>query len=358
MSALCLITAIVLAGAVLLWVGFVRQRHSLASSAHGATRLEVQTADGWVIHAYHRAPRVRLFEEPVVLCHGFANDFSFLEFLPPQNVAQFLTNLGFDTYSIDHRGDRSSRPPDWFVDATFDDLVQYDIPAILKTVVAHSKRERVLWVGHSLGGLLGLVSAAVNPTIAAICTIGSPFFFRMKTLLRVLRVGQWLSPGGLFPLDFMGGVLAPLAGLVKADKLGALTANVRNIDLKSQTALLANGTSPLWRGVLRQLEDWARHDAFRSVDGTIDYRAQARALQIPVLVVAGTVDQLAPLSMSREYYETLTTSDKVFVGCGREYGHVEDYGHGDLIIGRLAHREVYPVIGDWLMQHATAMGPL
>jgi len=356
MSALWLITFVVLAGATLVWVGFVQERYGFGDDRPSA--IEVVTADGWVIHAHHRRAKERRFAEPVVLCHGLATNFTFLEFLPPQNLALFITTLGFDTYSVDHRGDSTSTPPEWDNDANFDDLVRFDIPSILEVVTQHSKQPRVLWVGHSMGGLLGLASAALNPAIGAVCTIGSPVFFKLQSAYAwLLKLGQWMSPAGLFPTDFMGRMAAPFGGRVKVDRLVAMSGNMRNIDAASQRAMLANGTSPLWRGVMQQFEDWIRHNAFRSRDGKTDYRAQAAALQIPVMVVAGTVDGLAPLSISREYFEMLTTPDKTFAGFGREFGHVEDYGHGDLVIGRLAHREVYPVIGEWLAKNGTPLAP-
>ncbi len=354
MSAIVLVTLIVLAGAALLWVGFIQERYSLGGDRPIA--IEVITSDGWVIHAHHRAAKNRRFSEPVVLCHGLANNSSFFEFLPPQNLALFLTELGFDTYSVDHRGDANSRAPEWDNDATFDDLVQFDIPAILDVVLTHSNGQRVWWVGHSLGGLAGLASAAVSAKIAGVCTIGAPVYLKLGTPLRyLLRATQWLSPTGIFPIDFWSRVVAPLAARVKLDSWLAASANIRNIDAISQRALMAHVISPLWRGVMWQLEDWALNDVFRSRDGKTDYRAQAAALQIPILVMAGTVDGLATLEGSRSYFEMLTTSDKTFVGLGKEFGQVDDYGHGDLVIGRLAHQEVYPSIGEWLTKHA---GPL
>jgi pimeloyl-ACP methyl ester carboxylesterase len=352
MSALWLVTTIVIALALLLWVGFVQERYALSDDQ--PTAIEVVTPDGWVIHAHHRAAPDRKFIEPVVLCHGLANNFSFFELNPPANLARFLTNLGFDTYCIGHRGDPSSVPPDWPVDADFDDLVRLDVPSILKAVSVHSGQQRVLWVGHSLGGLLGLASAAITPTIVGVVTIGAPVFFKLHhAYTRLLKLGQWLSPSGLLPVDCVARVLAPFAARIEPGQWGDVSANLQNIDALSQRMVLANATSPVWRGVLRQLEDWVRHNAFRSRDFKTDYRAQTKALQRPLLVCAGTVDRLAPLSISREYFDLLTTPDKCFEGFGKEFGQREDYGHGDLVIGRLAHLDVYPVIGRWLVARAT-----
>ena len=45
---------------------------------------------------------------------------------------------------------RESGERDW----TVDDLVHYDVPAILDYVEGESGHDRVNWVGHSLGGML------------------------------------------------------------------------------------------------------------------------------------------------------------------------------------------------------------
>ncbi|MBL9038934.1 MAG: alpha/beta fold hydrolase, partial [Archangium sp.] len=315
----------------------------------------VATHDGWRLNVWVRRAATKRFREPVVLCHGLGNTHAFFEFIAPQNFAAFLTGLGFDTYTVDVRGTRGTVPPHWPADATFDDIVSHDVPAVLKVVCDDAKVEQVLWVGHSLGGLIGLAAAPSTPQVKAVCTVGSPVFFQLHPRTRwLLRAGQWLSPAGLFPLDWLALAAAPMAGRFDVPWANA-SINPRNVTGATQRFLLANAIAPMWRGVLRQLEDWVTHDAFRSLDRSVDYRAGAAGLAIPVLVVAGTVDGLAPEAASRKYFDALTTTDKQLLVFGASAGHEQDYGHGDLVIGERAHLEVYPAVGEWLSARASPL---
>jgi pimeloyl-ACP methyl ester carboxylesterase len=150
---------------------------------------------------------------------------------------------------------------------------------------------------------------------------------------------------------------SPLAGRLPTPRL-VRVANLGNISPGMQR--LAAGTifAPMWRGVLEQLQDWTTHDAFRSRDARVDYRAAVAGLRAPLLVVGGTVDPLAPLPASEALYALAGSEDRQLARFGRAFGHLEDYGHGDLVLGLHAHQEVYPVIEAFLQARATPMpGP-
>jgi homoserine acetyltransferase len=111
--------------------------------------------------------------------------------------------------------------------------------------------------------------------------------------------------------------------------------------------------SSMSRKVLLQFQDWIRHDAFRSFDGSVDWRAGLSRLQLPVLVMGGSVDRLATVENLHAQYALLTAPDRTLHVFGKDRGDRMDYGHGDLIFGAGAPREVYPVIRAWLEAHAT-----
>lgn len=357
MSGVLLISliAVVVVGA---WVVAVQSLYSLREDR--PTRLEATTADGWSLAVWHRPPAVRRFEEPVILCHGLANNHAFLEFRAPQNLAQFLAGAGFDCYSVDLRGAGASKPPPfgpW--DATVDDHVRLDVPAILELVRRTSGAGgRIIWVGHSLGGLVGLASSSgpLENQLRAIVTIGSPAFFKFpRRLAWLIRLARWLSPWGQFNATIVKAV-APFAGRVHTE-LASASANLRNIGSEAQRFLVGNVFAPMWRGVLLQLEDWVTNDCFRSLDREVDYRAGLAKLAAPALVIGGTVDLLAPPDAQRALFDSLTTPDRQLALFGRSYGHSAEYGHGDLVVGLKAHEEVYPVIRDFLVARATAVVP-
>ncbi len=72
-----------------------------------------------------------------------------------------------------------------------------------------------------------------------------------------------------------------------------------------------------------------------------------------MLVIGGSRDRLAPPSCVRSQFEQLGSRDKTLMIFGPENGDRMDYGHGDLIFGEGAPREIYPAILRWLEARAT-----
>lgn len=317
--------------------------------------LTVQTADGWALTAWFRPAKQRRFPLPVVLCHGLSNNHAIMEFRPPQNLALFLSEAGFDCYSVDLRGaGRSTAPDELPTDATVDDHVRLDVPALLDAIGERAGTQQVLWVGHSLGGAIGLAAATTSAKgrFAALVTIGSPVFFSYPSQLRwLIRLARALSPWGAFDATLIR-LLAPITGFVNPWKALATTANLENIEGLAQRFLLANVFAPIWKGVLQQLDDWIEGDHFRSLDRAIDYRAQLPSLDAPVLVIGGSIDALAPLAASRKLFDVLPAGRKQLALFGAEFGSSAEYGHGDLLVGRHAHEEIYPVVARFLTAQA------
>ena len=182
-------------------------------------------------------------------------------------------------------------------------------------------------------------------------TIGSPVFLSLpRSLPGLVRLARMASVWGQFDASLLRFV-APFVGWVTAPSIASASANLRNLDGVTQRFLVANAFAPIWRGVLGQLEDWMRNGVFRSVNREHDYRPGVVAITVPMLVIGGTVDFLAPPDLTRTYFELLTAPKRELVLFGKSYGHSVEYGHGDLIMGRQAHVEVYPVISRFLEAH-------
>ena len=129
------------------------------------------TEDGWRLGVRHyRSPNPDPGKLPVVLCHGLGLNATFWT-ITDNHLASQMAARGYDVFLFDFRGagensqvgrhDRINKvmrhtflrecgERDWNVD----DLVHYDVPAILDYVQRQTGRDRVNWVGHSLGGML------------------------------------------------------------------------------------------------------------------------------------------------------------------------------------------------------------
>jgi pimeloyl-ACP methyl ester carboxylesterase len=335
--------------AVAAWIAAVDGLYPLPEPR--PSRLTTTTVDGWTLTVWYRPAATRRHDAPVILCPGLANNATLFDLAPPQSLAAYLNHRGFDCYAVDLRGAGGSSAPDgdpW--DVSVDDYVLGDVPAVLDLLERRHGPGPRLWVGHSLGGLVGLAASghALAGRLAGIVTIGSPVFFRDAAFLRpLLKLGQWLAPWGAFDSSLMR-YLAPLAGRAPSPARGST--NLDNIEAGTQRLAAANLFAPMWRGVLGQLEDWLGRDVFGSRDGRIDYRAATASLEAPLLVIGGSVDQLVPESATRAYFELVASSPhrRSLALFGRAHGQADEYGHGDLLLGRRAHLDVYPVIADFL----------
>jgi hypothetical protein len=131
--------------------------------------------------------------------------------------------------------------------------------------------------------------------------------------------------------------------------------NPKAIAPKVLRKMYCNLVSSMGYRLLQQLADWNNHDAFRSRDRSVDYRARLRQLTTPVLVLGGSQDALATPDAVLRQGELLGSEDKTVMLFGRENGDALDYGHGDLLFGERAPLEVYPRIIRWVADRASPL---
>jgi pimeloyl-ACP methyl ester carboxylesterase len=351
-----LLVAAALLGVNGLWVLAVRWWYRLRTT--GPERLKVRCQDGWELTVHVRRAAHRRFEEPVLLCHGLAANRCTFDFEPPYSLAHVLAEAGFDCFSVEWRGIGASRSPprgSRWPDVTVDDLVTQDGPALIELALAQTGARRAFWVGHSLGGLVGYAVAQgpEGKKLAGLLALGSPVFFPPDPLIRrLIHVGSRAAWPRGFRNEWLSRTLAPFLGYITLP-LSDVIINPKHILPPTQRKVYANMMASMSRNVLRQLRDWIDHDAFRSFDGSVDWRAGLARLSLPVLVLGGSVDRLASPRNLRAQYELIGSPDKRLHVFGCERGDKMDYGHGDLLFGTGAPLEVHPEVRDWLEAHAT-----
>ncbi|HVP59333.1 MAG TPA: alpha/beta fold hydrolase [Myxococcaceae bacterium] len=315
------------------------------------------TPDGTRIAVHHRRPAVRRFVEPVLLCHGLAANYVNFDFDPPYSLAHAFAAAGFEVFSVDWRGAGASRAPRvwqrFLYDA--DDLIAQDGPALLAHALERTGAPRAFWVGHSLGALVGygVLGGPHGGRIGGLCALGAPVFFRYtRWVVRLSRLALWLAWPLAFRQRWLSIGLAPFLGRVTLP-LTEVLLNPKAIAPPVLRKMSCNLVSSMGYRLLRQLDDWSRHDAFRSRDGRIDYRARLRGVTTPVLVLGGIQDALATPQAVLGQAELLGSEDKTVRLFGRENGDTLDYGHGDLLFGEHAPMEVYPRIVCWVADRAS-----
>jgi pimeloyl-ACP methyl ester carboxylesterase len=320
----------------------------------------VETPDGWRLALHRHRPRGEGPRTPVVLCSGFSCNRHFIDYDEQYSLARFLARAGFDAWVLELRGRGLShptraceRPGRW----TFDDLARVDVPAAVEHVVRTTGRP-IAWVGHSMGGMVLYGYLATTPTapVRAGITIASPVVFSATSSMLLNRIGSWLlsvPTSDIVPqrlvLGLLWWILGPTAGL----EVGM---NTQNIDRAVVGRALRLSLSNVSRFKLQQLSRWAFEGVFASVDGQIDYRGELARVTTPLLVIAGSGDRVSPPATVRRALDHLPATSASYLEFGREHGHAVDYGHVDLVLGRAAPVEVFPVVARWLHEWATEPG--
>ncbi len=313
--------------------------------------LRAPTKDGWRLAVGRNLPRGSARRPPVLLVHGIAMNRQAFELgVDGYSLAAFLAEAGFDCFSLDLRGHGASRRPrgaarGWNLDT----YLAEDLPAALDAIRRETGAERVLYVGHSQGAVLGLAACGLYPErIAALAALAAPVQFDVQDRLRALVRYRFLPLGGRFLRPFVRSV-APFSG-VWHPRFADLAVNARNVAPPVYRRALANAIENLYPGVLAQFEAFIREDAFRSMDGAHDYRAALATCAQPALFVAAERDGLAPPAAVEGAYARWGGPKALRV-------FEDDFGHLDLLYGRRAPELVYPVVRDFLIAHSAEALP-
>jgi len=347
LSAVALLALAALAILGLLHYAFWSWR--LAAPTHEDEVVTASTRDGWTLHLGRRRPAGVARGPPVLLVHGIAMNRQAFDFgVERYSVAAFLSRAGLDCFALDLRGHgRSRRGPArrWNLDTHLTE----DLPAALDAIRRVTGEERVLYVGHSQGAILGMALCAQQPArVAALVALAGPAHFDAQPGLRTLVALRHLGLGRA--LRELARMAAPFAGLLHPSLL-SLSVNARNMERPIFRRFLSNAVEDLQPGVLEQYAAFIREDSFRSWDGTVDYRALLPACTQPALFVSAERDGLAPPAV-------VEAACRSWGGPKTYWSAGPDFGHSDLLLGRSAPEVVFPVIRDFLLaQSEVRAGP-
>jgi pimeloyl-ACP methyl ester carboxylesterase len=346
-----LAAALLAAGVVAAVLHYVFWQWKLRVTPGEDELLRAPTRDGWSLALGHRRARgATPRRPPVLLVHGIAMNRQAFDFgVERYSLAAHLAASGLECFTLDLRGHGASRLGPhgrWNLDT----YLREDLPAALDAIRARTGEARVLYVGHSQGAILGLAACALYPDrIRAVVALAGPAHFDVQERLRKLVVLRRWGLGRIVRVATR--MIAPFSGYWHPQVV-ELAVNMRNVERPVYRRVLANAMENLQPGVLDQFAAFIREDSFRSMDGTVDYRALLPRCAQPALFVSAEKDGLAPPAVVEAAFRR-------WGGPKRYWAAGRDYGHLDLLVGRNAPEVVFPMVRDFLLEQsdeATAGG--
>ncbi|MFC9790621.1 alpha/beta fold hydrolase [Rhodococcus sp. NPDC127528] len=271
------------------------------------------------------------------------------------SVVEYLKETGRDVYVVDYG-------PVNFADRArgFEHWVDDVVPDAVRVVSEDANGQQVHLAGWSLGGIFAVYAAAAHPELPlrSVTPIASPFDLRQVPLFATLRpLDRLFGPYTVAPFyKLFGTVPAPLTSLgfkaASVDKYltrpWTVLANLDDRDhleqieavdrfMSSMYAYPGRTFGQLYHVIMRSNEFATGH---MQIGGR---RVDLHAIDVPVLVVAGSGDGLAPKRAVLHLTELLTGSPDV------RYG-VFPGGHLGVLTGRAARDTLWPAFAEFLAE--------
>jgi len=251
---------------------------------------------------------------PLVIAHGTISNSEAV-----RGLGRYLTQLGFDCWLFEWGGHGQSTA--FSKQQDFEYPAFNDLPAAIAKIIQVTGQQRVYYDSHSGGGHLALMYLARNPE-------------RQKKIAGLVTVGAQATDAAL--------------GL-KYKARALVLWWVTNLFGRTPRVLVLVGTEGEPTRLLAQWSKWNLRQKWMGEDG-FDYMNGLAKINIPALSLAGSNDNIAPVSGCRKVYEALGSADKTWLVCSISNNFSKDFTHGQLIYGKAAKYEIYPRIGEWLMK--------
>ncbi|MFT4623560.1 MAG: pimeloyl-ACP methyl ester carboxylesterase [Myxococcota bacterium] len=297
-------------------------------------RVQYTSRDGWSAPLFYAPPAPGGSGEPVLIAHALGLGPDAYRYGGSDTLVGALTRAGFAVYLLTHRGDSTSVGSGRDHAADFDGIVSADVPAALAAVRTHSGFPEVHWVGHGLGGQLGLVGASRDSSgVATVCAIGAPVRFPgVRSEFRARHLALRLVPGHWrVPLRSAASWAAPVSG----DGVGIVVPAAR------ARGVMSFGSEDFPVAMLQQLMTWVREGRLTSRDGRVDWTAGLACGRVPLRVVAGEGDPI---------WAPAYTEAAAEIWAGEvEVQRVPGWTHLDAVLGSHADERVHGPLVRWLV---------
>ncbi|KAL1568381.1 hypothetical protein AAHA92_00003 [Salvia divinorum] len=248
-------------------------------------------------------------------------------------------------------------------DWDFDHYLEEDVPAAMEYIRAQSKPKdgRILAIGHSMGGILLYAmlarysSEGRDPGLAAVVTLASSLDYTsskssLKLLIPLADPAQALN----VPAVPLGALLSAAYPLTSSPPyvlswMNDLISAQDMMHPELLKKLVLNNFCTIPAKLLLQLTTAFKEGGLRNRNGTFFYKDHLPNSKVPVLALAGDRDLICPPEAVCETVKTIPEHLVTYKVFGELIG--PHYAHYDLVGGRLAVKQIYPCIIQFLSRY-------
>ena len=312
------------------------------------------TKDGWKLPVFIYSGNKN--KPAIIYLHGLGANHNNFNGYKGFSFAELFSKEGYGGYSIDFRGHGQSYPVSDKKTVSTDDMIYYDLPALLDFVRKMGVKKYFL-LGHSMGGMVALEYAALNkdPDLLGIVPVAGPVTFTVGTIRRIgklINLTKIIRPFtnkvyNRIPAYLLKPFVGYLMNLPELNFLG----NPENMNPQQLSTLLTRAVSDLPLSIVPQFKDAMEKKSYNFKNG-MSYFDPIKNISVPILMIAGSADNLVdPYSVIMEY-DRIASKDKTLVIAGQANGFRENYGHIDLVVGKYALEEIFTIINKWVINHS------
>lgn len=292
-------------------------------------------------------------EPPVLLVHGVGVNHRSHDALPDVSLARALAGAGRDVWLLTLRSGLAGLSYRERRRVRFLSMADHDVPEAIAYVLEATGAEQLDYVGYSMGGMLlyAALDRQLDPSrVRRVVVVGSPARVRspLPGLGLLAHTPRILIP--TLPLRLLGRSIAFMVDWLHTP-LHRILVNPQNMGRGESARALVNAIENIPGPLAADFAEWlASDDGDVAIEGRSVLVALER-LTMPALFLAGAGDRIAPpesVARAHDAWGRATGAPKEFVLLGEESGADEDYGHGDLVLGFAAARDVFPRVVDFL----------
>ncbi len=324
----------------------------MKSTVNAKEILFAQTGDGWKIALWRYRPTAPSRGLPVLLVPGYPSDHRVFDPTSGRpGIAPYLSGQGRETWVVEVRTMGESFPLRGEADRQWciEDYLK-DLYAALDRMEEILEPAKVHLVGHSFGGFLThhtLISKR-NVRIASATTIATPSFSALPLGILKPVAPSVLRALATLPIRPLQLSILPQRLILKSLALLRPESSVFGIPPHVAEYLLEKSISRAVIGIMLDYARWIEAGGAASSAGNL--LEELPKIDIPFQCIGGTADPAGKENF-RHLTNLVGSKEKRLILAGKANGFSRNYGHVDLILGPSAHKEISPLVQEWMTLH-------